>query len=96
MVADKSWPIKVGKRETSLNVAVTINNLFNIRNVVDVFKVTGNPEDDGYLTDPETQVAINNELDPTAYRELYAISLSNATWKYSSPRTIRLSLSYNF
>ena len=39
---------------------------------------------------------INNELNPTAYRELYAIYLRNATWNYSSPRTIRLSLSYNF
>ena len=96
IVADKTWPIKVGKRETFLNVAVTVNNLFNIRNVVGVFSVTGNPEDNGYLTDPETQVSINNELNPTAYRELYAIYLRNATWNYSSPRTIRLSLSYNF
>ena len=96
IVADKTWPIKVGKRETFLNVAVTVNNLFNIRNVVGVFSVTGNPEDNGYLTDPETQVSINNELNPEAYRELYAIYLRNNTWNYSSPRTIRLSLSYNF
>ncbi len=96
VVADKTWPIKVGKRDTFLNLAVTINNLFDIRNVVNVFNVTGNPEDNGYLTDPETQVSINNELDPTAYRELYAITLRNGTWNYSSPRTIRVSLSYNF
>ena len=77
-------------------ISVTVNNLFDIRNVVNVFYVTGNPEDNGYLTDPETQVSINNELDPTAYRELYAITLRNGTWNYSSPRTIRVSLSYNF
>ena len=58
--------------------------------------MTGNPEDNGYLTDPETQVSINNELNPVAYRELYAISLRNGTGNYSSPRTIRVSLSYNF
>ena len=96
VVADKVWPIKVGKRDTYLTAAVTVNNLFNIRNVVNVFNVTGNPEDNGYLTDPETQSTINNQYDPTAYREIYAIVLRNGTWNYSSPRTIKLSLSYNF
>lgn len=96
IVADKVWPIKVGKRDTYLTAAVTINNLFDIRNVTGVFAVTGNPEDNGYLTDPETQSTINNQFNPTAYREIYAIYLRNATWNYSSPRTIKLSLSYNF
>lgn len=96
VIADKSWFIKVGKRMTSLNVAVTVNNLFDIRNVVDVFEVTGNPEDNGYLTDPETQQTINAFLDPQAYRDIYSIVLRNGTWKYSSPRHIKLSLSYNF
>ncbi|MBQ9417022.1 MAG: TonB-dependent receptor [Bacteroidales bacterium] len=96
VVADKVWPIKVGKRDTYLTTAITINNLFDIRNVTGVFSVTGNPEDNGYLTDPETQSTINNQFNPTAYRELYAITLRNGTWNYSSPRHIKLSLSYNF
>jgi len=96
VVADKVWPLKVGKRETYITAAVTINNLFDIRNIVDVFEVTGNPEDNGYLTDPESQQSINAQLDPTAYRDIYEIYLRNATWKYSSPRHIKLSLSYNF
>ena len=96
VVVDKVWPVKVGKRDTYITTAVTINNLFNIRNVTGVFSVTGNPEDNGYLTDPESQQAINSQLNPDAYREFYVISLNNSTWNYSSPRTIRLSLSYNF
>ena len=96
VVADKTWFIKVGKRATNLNVAVTVNNLFDIRNVVGVFSVTGNPEDNGYLTDPETQQTINAFLDPQAYRDIYSIVLRNGTWNYSSPRTIKLSVSYNF
>ena len=96
VVADKTWFIKVGKRMTNLNVALTVNNLFDIRNVVGVFSVTGNPEDNGYLTDPETQQTINAFLDPQAYRDIYSIVLRNGTWNYSSPRTIKLSLSYNF
>ena len=35
-------------------------------------------------------------LDPQAFRDIYTIVLRNGTWNYSSPRTIRLSLSYNF
>ena len=97
IVADKTWFVQVGKRMTSINFAVTINNLFDIRNITSVFAVTGNPEDNGYLTDPETQSVINAYLDPQAYRDIYTIAyLNNGVWNYSSPRTIRLSLSYNF
>ena len=96
VVVDKVWPVKVGKRDTYITASVTINNLFDIRNVLNVFPVTGNAEDNGYLTDPETQQIINSYLDPQAYRDIYAITLRNGTWYYSSPRTIRLSLSYNF
>lgn len=95
-IVDKSFPIKVGKRQTMLKVALTVNNLFNIRNVVDVYPVTGNPEDNGYLTDPETQSVINAYLDPDSYRDLYTIALRNGNWYYSSPRTFKLTLSYAF
>lgn len=96
VVFDKVWPVKVGKRDTYITAAITVRNLFNIRNVLGVFPVTGNPEDNGYLTDPETQQAINAYLDPQAFRDIYAIYLRNANWSYSSPRTIKLSVSYNF
>lgn len=98
-VVDKTWFINVGKdkkRTTSINAAITVTNIFNIRNIQGVFSSTGNPEDDGYLTDPETQSTINAYLDPTAFRDMYAISLRNGTWYYSSPRMIKLSVSYNF
>lgn len=96
IVIDKSWPIKVGKRDTYLNTAITINNPFDIRNVVGVYAVTGNPTDDGYLTDPETQTIINGYMDPQSFRDLYTIAQRNGSWNFSTPRTIKLSLSYNF
>ena len=96
VVIDKQWPIQVGKRTTLISAAITINNLFDIRNVTSVWPVTGNPEDDGYLTDPAMQQAINAHLDPEAYRDIYSIVLRNNYWRYSNPRTIKLSLSYNF
>ncbi len=101
VVVDKSWNIEVKmpsgkKRQTILTAAVTVNNLFDIRNITQVFSVTGNPTDDGYLTDPETQSVINSWLDPQSYRDIYAIMLNNNYWNYSSPRTIRLTLNYQF
>ena len=102
VVVDKTWPIdvkvsKTGKtRKTFLNAAVTVNNLFDIRNTVGVFSVTGNATDNGYLTDPETQNLIDAHVDPASFRDLYGIYLSNNYWNYSSPRTVKVSLSYNF
>ena len=96
VIVDKAFPIKVGRRQTMLTVALTVNNLFNIRNITSVYSVTGNPEDNGYLTDPETQSTINAFLDPDSYRDLYAISLRNGNWNYSSPRTFKVTLSYQF
>ncbi len=97
IIIDKSFPIKVGKNDTRLTVALSINNLFDIRNTATVFNVTGNPNDDGYLTDPETQADINRTLDPTSYRDLYSLFyLRNGFWNYTSPRTFRLSLAYRF
>lgn len=95
-IVDKSFPIQVGKRQTMLTVALTVNNLFNIRNVTSVYSVTGNPEDNGYLTDPETQSVINAYLDPDSFRDLYTIAYRNGNWNYSSPRTFKLTLSYAF
>jgi hypothetical protein len=99
-VVDKTWPIEVKaggrKRPTMLNAAVTINNLFDIRNATSVFSVTGNPSDNGYLTDPETQSVINAYLDPQSFRDMYAIMLANGSWNWSSPRSIRVTLSYSF
>ena len=95
MIVDKVFPFKVGKKDTRLTLALTINNLFDIRNVLGVYAVTGNPEDDGYLTDPETQAVINSYLDPTSYRDLYSIS-KHSGWNYCSPRTFLVTVSYQF
>ena len=51
--------------------------------------------DNGYLTDPETQSLINAYMNPDSYRDLYAIMLMSG-WNYSSPRMIRLELTYQF
>ena len=93
---DKTWMFETGKRPSSLRVSLTVYNLFDIRNVVSAFPVTGDPEDDGYLTDPDSQRTINSYLDPQAYRDIYQITLANSYWMYTNPRTLLLGLRYSF
>jgi hypothetical protein len=96
-VVDKMWTIKVGSkgRDTYLRAAVAVTNLFDIRNILGVYPVTGNPDDNGYLTDPGTQSLINAYLNPNSFRDIYSIMLMNS-WNYSTPRLIRLELTYQF
>ena len=96
-VVDKMWTIKVGSkgRDTYLRAAVAVTNLFDIRNILGVYPVTGNPDDNGYLTDPGTQDIINAYLNPNSFRDMYSIMLMNS-WNYSTPRLIRLELTYQF
>ncbi len=101
VVVDKIWTLKVGegnkKRETYLRAAIAARNILDIRNIVGVYAVTGNPEDNGYLTDPETQAIINSYLNPSSFRDLYAINMANSAFgNYSTPRMISLELSYQF
>jgi len=96
LIIDKRFPIKVGKRESWLTVSLSINNLFDIRNTTSVWPVTGNPEDNGYLTDPETQSTIERFLDPASYRDIYSIVYSNSYWRYSTPRRFLATVAYSF
>ncbi len=94
---DKDIELKMGKGERpgNLNVYVSINNVLNTKNVLNVYPATGNPDDDGYLAAPEWQREINEQLDPQSFRDLYAIFVDRP-WYYSSPRTIRLGVIFNF
>ncbi len=96
VVIDKRFPIKVGKRDTYLSLALDITNLFDIRNIRAVFPVTGNPDDNGYLSDPESQAAIERQLDPDSYRDLYSIAYSNNYFYYSTPRRFMATIAYSF
>jgi outer membrane receptor protein involved in Fe transport len=96
---DKDIPLTMGKgdnpRKGNLNVYLSVNNVLNTKNVMNVYPATGNPDDDGYLAAPEWQREINEQLDPQSYRDLYSIFVDRP-WHYSSPRTIRLGVIFNF
>lgn len=98
---DKDFYIKLKKgsgdnaKGASLNVYLQVLNLLDTKNVVNVYPYTGNANDDGYLSAPEWQRQINNQLDPNSFRDLYGNYVDNPS-NYSTPRQIRLGLMFSF
>ncbi len=78
-----------------MNIYFQILNLLDTKNVINVYSYTGNPDDDGYLSAPEWQREINNQLDPQSFRDMYGIFVNNPS-NYSLPRQIRLGVMFNF
>jgi len=78
-----------------LNVYLQVLNVLDTRNIIDVYSYTGNANDDGYLTAPEWQREINNQIDPTSFRQMYGNFVENPNY-FSTPRQIRLGLIFNF
>jgi outer membrane receptor protein involved in Fe transport len=86
---------KGGKKKATINVYLEVLNLLNTLNVVSVYPATGSPSDDGYLSAPEYQSQINQQVDSQAYRDQYSIYIDNPA-NYSTPRQTRLGLMFNF
>jgi hypothetical protein len=82
-------------KKVFMNVYLQVLNLLDTKNIINVYPYTGNANDDGYLSAPEWQRQISNQVDPTSLRELYGIFVDNPG-NYSSPRQIRLGLTFNF
>ena len=82
-------------REAFVNVYLQVLNLLNSKNILNVYSATGNPNDDGYLSAPEWQREIQEQLDPQAYSYMYSLYVDNGG-NYSTPRQIRLGISFNF
>ncbi len=99
---DKNMEINFGgkkegaeKKTANLTVYLQVLNVLNTKNVLAVYKATGNPDDDGYLNSAEAQTLISSQNDPESFRDLYAIKNNNPS-NYSRPRVIRIGLLLDF
>jgi len=95
--------LKLGTEETSrglnFNVFLRAENLFNTRNVVDVFNVSGDPDSDGYLVS-------SNGLDRIAEIQDVGRNLDSFlaayTWRvaqpthFTRPRRLYIGLVFDF
>lgn len=82
------------QKQAYMNVYVQVLNILNTKNVMGVYRATGNPDDDGYLAAAEFQTQINDQNDPQSYRDLYSIAVNNP-YNFSIPRRIRIGIMFN-
>jgi outer membrane receptor protein involved in Fe transport len=92
---DISWGGPEEQNLTFVNVYVQVQNLLNTKNIVKVYRYTGNPDDDGYLASPIGIDDIEKRTDPTSYVDLYGL-YSNDPGNYTRPRTVRLGVTLDF
>ena len=97
---DRTFNLEFGKTEGKktpafLNIYVRVTNVFNVSNVLGVYRGTGNPNDDGYLQSALYQPTIQNQLDERAFRDMYMLNVNNP-FNFGLPRTIRLGIKFDF
>lgn len=82
-------------KTANLNIYLWIENLLNTNNILNVYNATGNPQDDGYLTEARWQNAINLKNDVESFQYYYSLK-ANSPYNYGLPRTIRLGARLDF
>tara|TARA_B100000886_G_scaffold335992_1_gene293965 strand:- start:895 stop:4557 length:3663 start_codon:yes stop_codon:yes gene_type:complete len=96
---NKRFSLDIGqldnKKKLGFNVYLQVQNLLNTKNVRSVYRATGNPDDDGYLSDASAQTDINAQNDPQSFRDMYMMKINNPS-NYSLPRMARLGIEINF
>lgn len=106
---DKNLTLKFGKKATgeaaaeagkeqktaNLNIYLWVTNLLNRQNINAVYNGTGNPNDDGYLTEARYANQINSKNDPTSFTYFYTVKMNNP-YNYGLPRQIRLGVKLDF
>lgn len=97
---DRDIEINTGKkgkpgRPMYMNIYLEVLNVLNTKNILGVYRATGNADDDGYLNASQFQPQINAMTDPQAFRDQYALKANNP-YSYSLPRRIRLGVALSF
>jgi Carboxypeptidase regulatory-like domain/TonB-dependent Receptor Plug Domain len=85
----------VTTRAYAVNVYLLGLNLLNSQNVLNVYKTSGLPDDDGYLSTGVGQQAVAAAIDGDAFTYLYRLKMANPN-NYSLPRRLRLGIQFNF
>jgi outer membrane receptor protein involved in Fe transport len=99
---DKTFTLQYGKKNgederksADLQIYCLVQNLLDARNVVGVYRATGNASDDGFLEAATSQAQIANQVDPLAFADLYTAKVNNPN-NFARPRIIRLGAILNF
>jgi len=99
---DKNFTFKLSeesKRSLGLNVYLRVSNLFDIRNVVGVYRVSDDPNDEGYLTNEFGQQRLANIEDQGFDVQSFLTHYNYRTTQpgfFTRPRQIFLGAIFNF
>jgi outer membrane receptor protein involved in Fe transport len=83
------------KNPLYINVYLLVQNLFNNKNIVAVYRYTGSPTDDGFVSSAEGQELVQAQIDPDSFVDLYTIKMANPD-NYAQPRRIQLGAKLKF
>tara|TARA_B100001250_G_scaffold6926_1_gene5867 strand:- start:874 stop:4650 length:3777 start_codon:yes stop_codon:yes gene_type:complete len=82
-------------RDLGMNIYMMIENLLNADNIVNVYRYTGNADDDGYLSSAEGEQYVSQQVNPAAFSDQYTLKV-NSPDNYVRPRLIKLGMQVNF
>jgi len=98
---DRTFDLAFGKlgeskKNVNVNVYVLVQNLFDVRNVLNVYRFTGSADDDGYLSSANGIQDLST-ISPSraSYYDLYSTRLLDPN-NFSLPRRIRVGVVLNF
>lgn len=93
----KKAKLKTNKQQNYLylNVYVLVQNLFNLKQIAGIYRYTGTPDDDGFITSSYGIAAAQQATLSQAFIDQYQVKVNNPD-NYSTPRIIRLGASINF
>jgi hypothetical protein len=83
------------KDDYALTASIQVLNLLNARTLNNVYRATGNPDDDGYLNSAGGQVFAENQNSEAAFQEYYAMKLMDPN-NWELPRRIQVGIRMNF
>jgi hypothetical protein len=99
---DKNFMLAIGKKNEEgvrskkrLNVYLQVLNLLNTKNVLNVYRATGDPTDDGYLSSAIAQQQLSQVASRQSFIDMYNVHLANPG-NFSIPRRTRIGLSLDF
>jgi len=99
---NKAFTVELAKKNEDkqgkklyFDVYLWIDNLLGTANVLDVYRYTGSPSDDGYVQSAAGELAASSAISEDSYRDLYEARV-NSPSNYTLPRRIYLGASVNF
>lgn len=86
---------KIAAKKSNLQIYINVENIFNNRNVLSVYRFTGSATDDGYLASALGVQTVASQSAPDAYTNYYNMSMNDPR-RISLPRRARIGITLSF